>query len=75
MRMMTIKSTVTIEDTPWSNPVDSTPEFYVYIDKFPVTEGHTLFVPVHLIPRRENDMEDPRGGVRHVIPDKGNYKK
>jgi hypothetical protein len=20
-------------------------------------------------------MEDPRGGVRHVIPEKGNYKK
>jgi hypothetical protein len=20
-------------------------------------------------------MDDPRGGVRHVIPDKGNYKK
>jgi len=30
---------------------------------------------VHLIPRRKGDMEDPRGGVRHVIPSKGNYKK
>ena len=28
---------------------------------------------IHLIPRREGDMEDPRGGVRHVIPSKGNY--
>lgn len=28
---------------------------------------------VHVIPRREGDMEDPRGGVRHVIPAKGNY--
>ena len=29
---------------------------------------------LHVIPRYEGDMEDPRGGVRHVIPEKGNYK-
>ena len=28
---------------------------------------------LHVIPRRTGDMEDPRGGVRHVIPSKGNY--
>jgi diadenosine tetraphosphate (Ap4A) HIT family hydrolase/HKD family nuclease len=28
---------------------------------------------VHVIPRRTGDMADPRGGVRHVIPEKGNY--
>ncbi len=28
---------------------------------------------VHVIPRYSGDMEDPRGGVRHVIPSKGNY--
>ena len=28
---------------------------------------------VHLIPRYKGDVEDPRGGVRYVIPDKGNY--
>ncbi len=28
---------------------------------------------IHVIPRRAGDMEDPRGGVRHVIPHKGNY--
>ncbi len=27
----------------------------------------------HLIPRRSNDMEDPAGGVRGVIPDKQKY--
>ncbi len=27
----------------------------------------------HIIPRYEGDMEDPRGGVRHVIPEMGNY--
>lgn len=28
---------------------------------------------VHLIPRYEGDSEDPRGGVRWVIPDKARY--
>jgi len=27
----------------------------------------------HIIPRFEGDMDDPRGGVRYVIPDMGNY--
>ena len=29
----------------------------------------------HLIPRRENDVENPQGGVRSVIPDKQHYKR
>jgi diadenosine tetraphosphate (Ap4A) HIT family hydrolase len=38
--------------------------------------GQTVDWPhVHLIPRRHGDMADPRGGVRHVIPEKGNYRK
>lgn len=38
--------------------------------------GQTVEWPhVHLIPRRKGDMEDPTGGVRHVIPEKGNYRK
>jgi ATP adenylyltransferase len=28
---------------------------------------------IHLIPRRKGDAVDPRGGIRHVIPDKGFY--
>jgi diadenosine tetraphosphate (Ap4A) HIT family hydrolase len=28
---------------------------------------------VHLIPRRKGDVDSPKGGVRHVIPNKGNY--
>lgn len=37
--------------------------------------GQTVMYPhVHMIPRRNGDMEDPRGGVRHVIPEKGNYR-
>lgn len=38
--------------------------------------GQTCMYPhVHLIFRRDGDMDDPRGGVRHVIPEKGNYKQ
>jgi len=28
---------------------------------------------IHLIPRYKGDVENPRGGVRHIIPGKGNY--
>ena len=114
----------TIEETPWTDPVEENLFFNVYRDKYAVTEGHTLYVPIkdewyyinkcleaaydqgsrwvengycdaynigqnvgraagqtimyphiHLIPRRKGDMDDPRGGVRHVIPEKGNYTK
>ena len=30
---------------------------------------------LHLIPRRKGDVEDPRGGVRGVIPNKQKYKR
>ena len=115
-----------IEDSnaPWDNIVEEDFHVKVFLDKYPVTEGHLLFVPkyntvnvlmnafedavrdgmrmveagecdgfnvgfnygatagqtvgwphVHLIPRRHGDMEDPTGGVRHVIPERGNYRK
>lgn len=36
--------------------------------------GQTIFhCHVHLIPRRTGDVENPRGGIRHLIPGKGNY--
>lgn len=28
---------------------------------------------IHVIPRYRGDVADPRGGIRHVIPGKGNY--
>lgn len=111
-------------EAPWTELVREDFHVAVYRDKYPVTEGHLLFVPkynsftlimqamddalregkrgvdnqewngfnvginygeaagqtvmwphIHMIPRREGDMDDPRGGVRHVIPEKGNYKK
>ena len=109
-------------EAPWTELVRDDFHVAVYQDKYPVTQGHLLFVPkyntiqivmqamedalregrrgvelgdwdgfnvginygqsagqtvmwphIHMIPRRNGDMEDPRGGVRHVIPDKGNY--
>ena len=109
---------------PWDDLVEEDFHVAVYRDRYPVTEGHLLYMPkynsvailieamenavlygttkveegewdgfnvglnvgtaagqtvdwphVHLIPRRNGDMEDPRGGVRHVIPEKGNYHK
>ena len=37
--------------------------------------GQSVMWPhVHLIPRRKGDTPYPKGGVRHVIPYKGNYE-
>jgi superfamily II DNA or RNA helicase/diadenosine tetraphosphate (Ap4A) HIT family hydrolase len=36
--------------------------------------GQTVFhFHLHIIPRYAGDVADPRGGVRHIIPDKANY--
>jgi len=36
--------------------------------------GQTIFhCHVHLIPRRKGDVKEPRGGIRHLIPEKGCY--
>ena len=37
--------------------------------------GQTVMYPhIHLIPRYKGDVKDPTGGIRNVIPGKGNYK-
>ena len=39
-----------------------------------VAAGQTVFhLHVHLIPRYQGDLPDPRGGVRCIFPDKANY--
>ena len=36
--------------------------------------GQTIFhCHIHLIPRRQGDVKEPRGGIRHLIPGKGSY--
>ena len=38
--------------------------------------GQSIFhCHIHLIPRRENDVENPQGGVRSVLPNKQHYKR
>lgn len=34
-----------LEDTPWKNPIDETVHYLVFKDKYPVAEGHLLFIP------------------------------
>lgn len=36
--------------------------------------GRTIHhLHIHIIPRYKGDVENPRGGIRHIIPDKGYY--
>ena len=38
------------------------------------TAGQTVpHLHIHLIPRYKGDLEDPRGGVRWIIPEKAKY--
>ena len=34
-----------------------------------------LHAHIHVIPRYKGDVENPQGGVRHVIPKKGHYTR
>ena len=49
--------------------------FNVGINQNEVAGQSVLWPHVHLIPRRKGDTPYPKGGVRHVIPLKGNYEE
>ena len=121
--MTTLLDAQTAGIAPWDNKIKDRSLVAVYLDKYPCTPGHRLYVPkddnpnwiveafeqaladgnhmvaqgecdgfnigfnsgeaagqtvmyphIHLIPRRQRDVEDPVGGVRNTIPGKGNYK-
>lgn len=36
---------MTFDEIPWTDVVQKTKTYYVFQDKYPVTEGHVLFVP------------------------------
>ena len=38
--------------------------------------GQSVFhAHIHFIPRRDDDQEDPQGGVRKIFPDKAKYRR
>lgn len=47
--------------------------FNIGINVGPAAGQTVMHLHVHLIPRYFGDVENPTGGVRNVIPDKGNY--
>ena len=49
--------------------------FNVGINQNEVAGQSVMWPHVHLIPRRKGDTPYPKGGVRHVIPLKGNYNE
>lgn len=53
---------------------DPAPDGYNIGINIGTVAGQTVMhLHVHVIPRYRGDVPDPRGGVRHVIPEKGNY--
>ena len=47
--------------------------FNIGINSGEVARQTIFHCHIHLIPRRKGDVENPRGGVRHIIPGKGFY--
>ena len=61
-----IKNTIQAED-------ESVKAFNIGINSGEAA-GQTIFhCHIHLIPRRVGDVKNPRGGIRHLIPGKGDY--
>ena len=48
-------------------------DFNVGINDGPLAGQTIKHLHVHIIPRFEGDCEDPRGGVRWIMPEKANY--
>ena len=43
------------------------------INNSPVAGQTVPHAHIHVIPRYEGDVDNPRGGVRNIIPGKGDY--
>jgi len=51
----------------------STDSFNIGINDGPMAGQTMKHIHLHIIPRHSDDMPDPRGGIRFVIPDKAKY--
>ena len=47
--------------------------YNIGINDGPAAGQSVPHVHIHLIPRYEGDRDDPRGGVRWILPDKAKY--
>ena len=47
--------------------------FNIGVNNSPVAGQTIPHAHIHIIPRYEGDVENPRGGIRNIIPGKGNY--
>lgn len=63
-----------VEDVKGRLDVEHSPDGYNVGFNDGDAAGQTVFhLHIHVIPRYSGDVEDPRGGVRYVIPAKANY--
>lgn len=63
-----------LEEAKYQLDTEHRPEGYnIGINDGPVAGQTVPHLHIHLIPRYQGDQEDPRGGVRWVIPEKADY--
>ena len=43
--VVTSMAKISVDEIPWKDPIKENKVFWVFKDKYPVTEGHLLFVP------------------------------
>lgn len=48
--------------------------YNIGVNDGPAAGQTVMHLHIHVIPRYQGDVDDPTGGVRLAIPDKGNYK-
>ena len=57
------------------NKDNSVKAFNIGVNVGKISGQSIMHCHIHLIPRREGDVENPQGGVRSVIPNKQHYNR